>query len=176
MSTLPSNYIKASAGRRFCASFINFISIGMLVILAGKIGSLLGNSDTPSTLTRIILIGFLIIFWLITACTKSPGSAFLMLERKTIDFTPLSLKRRLLRTIHFLGLGIVVYFPVQILPPQIREPHAIFIFVYGVVVVIDGISLMMRDSSFLDQYFKTSTIQLALPRQLMPTIFGRRLM
>lgn len=176
MTSLPPNFRVASAGYRFSATLINVVALGMLAMIAEAVSAVTVEPEERRMAARAILTGLVILFWMLCSLTKSPGAMLFMLQRYSDTYQPLKRSVAVMRSSPFLAMGIVAYFPLQLLPPEVAHFHPLIVPLGGLAILADGITVAVGGRSLLDRCFRTTMLQLSLPTRLMPTFLGIRLM
>lgn len=174
MSSFPPHLIPATRGRRFCAGLLNVMSAGLATLLAGVVGAESLQWADLGVRSRLWAIGFLTALWLLCVVKKkSIGAMFCLLEIRQRDGTAPTLRQMVARS-HFL-LAVLWCCPAADLPTEMAIFWALLLMTAILTALVSGMVGIVSGSSFLDRLSQTVVLQLNLPDQVKPRIFGRRI-
>ena len=174
MSSLPLYFEEATRGRRFAATVVNLIAVGMLGIFAHVLS---GNPSPTASLRSSepdVLAVLLVGFWIVSVFGKSPGALFLKLKHCSEKSVQLAWFARLCRSLPYLCLGTMPQLFGHLLPEHLWFWYPYFVIAGCIGALADGAAILFTRRSLVDRWCRIRVLQLALPPSMKTTALGHR--
>lgn len=152
------------------------MSAGLATLLAGVVGAESLQRADLGVRGRLWAIGFLPALWLLCVLKKkSIGAMFCLLEIRQRDGTAPTLRQMVARSGPVFLLAILWCCPTADLPTEMTIFWALLLMTAILTAFVSGMVRIVSGSSLLDRLSQTVVLQLNLPDQAKPRIFGRRI-
>ena len=155
----------ATSFQRVAATLVNFAIVGALFFLAEFIGAKAGaNSAAGRTAIALqSLLGLTAIFWLICGHLRtSPGLIFLKLRVVSVEPAQgrITLATALIRPLPFFLFGIILIFPLQLLPQSLAPVQFILVLISSLLLAANCTPLWSGPNRFslLDRCLNTRVV------------------
>lgn len=152
------------------------MSAGLATLLAGVVGTESLQRANLGMRSRLWAVGFLTALWLLCVLKKkSIGAMFCLLEIRQRDGTAPTLRQMIARSGPIFLLAVLWCFPAAALPTEMTILWVLLLMTAVLTALVSGMVGIVSGSSLLDRLSQTVVLQLNLPDQAKPRIFGRRI-